>query len=88
MVISVKASLFMDRRNLLKQISIGAGAAWPLDSLMIGAEAEPRLKFAVQQYSFNHQLENGELTILDNPKTVVEGTGIKALEYDRGDGVK
>ena len=40
----------MDRRNLLKQITIGAGAgagtaaaaaaAWPLDSLMFGAEAD------------------------------------------------
>jgi sugar phosphate isomerase/epimerase len=42
------------------------------------------LKFAVQQYSFNRQLRSGKLTILDYPKTVVEGTGIKALEYFNG----
>ncbi|MDC0294753.1 sugar phosphate isomerase/epimerase, partial [Mariniblastus sp.] len=37
-----------------------------------------------QQYSFNRQLRSGEMNILDFPKTVVEGTGIKALEYFNG----
>lgn len=44
----------------------------------------PRLQYAVQQYSFNHQIRSGEMKIEDFPKTVVEGTGIKALEYFNG----
>jgi sugar phosphate isomerase/epimerase len=47
-------------------------------------KSEPWLKIAVQQYSFNKQLRSGELKIGDYPKTVVEGTGIKALEYFNG----
>ncbi|MCH2614667.1 MAG: hypothetical protein MKZ70_08250, partial [Opitutales bacterium] len=38
----------------------------------------------MQQYSFNRQLTAGELNILDYPQTVVEGTGITALEYFNG----
>lgn len=42
------------------------------------------LKVAVQQYSFNKQLRSGELKMEDYPQTVVDGTGIKALEYFNG----
>ena len=45
---------------------------------------DPWLKLSVQQYSFNKQLRSGELKIEDFPQTVVEGTGIKALEYFNG----
>jgi sugar phosphate isomerase/epimerase len=48
------------------------------------ASKDPWLKLSVQQYSFNKQLRSGELKIEDFPKTVVEGTGIKALEYFNG----
>ena len=44
----------------------------------------PWLKIAVQQYSFNKQLRSGELKIEDYPKKVVEGTGIRALEFFNG----
>jgi len=47
-------------------------------------ENQAWLKMAVQQYSFNHQLRSGDLKIEDYPKTVVQGTGIKALEYFNG----
>lgn len=47
-------------------------------------DAEPWLKLAVQQYSFNRELRSGDLKIEDFPKSVVEGTGIKALEYFNG----
>lgn len=51
----------------------------------MGAEEDgPWLEFAVQQYSFNRQLKDGSLDLLDFPKTVVEGTGIEALEYFNG----
>ncbi|MEM7601302.1 MAG: TIM barrel protein, partial [Verrucomicrobiota bacterium] len=61
-------------------ISSCTGESGPTES----AADEPWLKLAVQQYSFNQQLRSGELTIPDYPKTVVEGTGIKALEYFNG----
>lgn len=38
----------------------------------------------MQQYSFNRQLNAGELTIPQYPETVVKGTGIRALEYFNG----
>lgn len=42
------------------------------------------LKLAVQQYSFIRQLKSGELPLLDYPAKVVNGTGIKAIEYFNG----
>ncbi len=76
----------MNRRHLLKNLALAPGASLSLAALskVPAAEAEPWLKFAVQQYSFNHQLKSGELKIEDYPKTAVEGTGIKALEYFNG----
>ena len=78
----------MNRRHALKQLALltGAAAVGPLrmESLHAAHHAGPWLKFAVQQYSFNRQLRSGDLDLLDFPKTVVEGTGIKALEYFNG----
>ncbi len=74
----------MNRRHLLKSAAIGAGvSSLPWESFAQG-DGENWLKLAVQQYSFNKQLRSGELTMLDYPATVVEGTGIKALEYFNG----
>ena len=78
----------MNRRNALKKLALCTGAATtaPLTfrSLTAASHSETWLKFAVQQYSFNRQLRAGDLDLLDFPKTVVEGTGIKALEYFNG----
>ena len=74
----------MKRRSVLKHLSLGSGALALNPSVLFADDQEPWLKFAVQQYSFNRQLKSGELDMLDYPKTVVEGTGIKALEYFNG----
>lgn len=78
----------MNRRHALKKLAFCAGAATtaPLyfRSLEAAAHSQSWLKFAVQQYSFNRQLRAGGLDLLDFPKTVVQGTGIKALEYFNG----
>ncbi|MDF1660036.1 MAG: TIM barrel protein [Verrucomicrobiales bacterium] len=81
----------MNRRHALRTIALSTGVAAPIFSSCskesgdesVSAE-EPWLKLAVQQYSFNKELRSGALTIADYPKTVVEGTGIKALEYFNG----
>ncbi len=82
----------MDRRRILK-LGVASGVAW-LTSSRVSAQckflgspnkiAADWLTLAVQQYSFNRQLRSGDMNILDFPKTVVEGTGIKALEYFNG----
>jgi len=78
----------MKRRELLKLGAATGIAAITRPSFLIAQEEEqkkePWLKIAVQQYSFNRQLKSGDLKIEDYPKTVVEGTGIKALEYFNG----
>jgi L-ribulose-5-phosphate 3-epimerase len=78
----------MNRRQALKDLSLCAAVAAlsPLrpGSLNAASHTKPWLKFAVQQYSFNQQLKSGKLNLLDYPKTVVDGTGIKALEYFNG----
>ncbi|MDB4564724.1 sugar phosphate isomerase/epimerase, partial [Mariniblastus sp.] len=72
---------------------VASGLAWvasPRTQVLGDLSNPPRvvapdwLTLAVQQYSFNRQLRSGEMNILDFPKTVVEGTGIKALEYFNG----
>ena len=82
----------MDRRRILK-LGVASGLAWVASSRtqVLGDLSNPPrvvapdwLTLAVQQYSFNRQLRSGEMNILDFPKTVVEGTGIKALEYFNG----
>ncbi|MDA7887242.1 sugar phosphate isomerase/epimerase [bacterium] len=82
----------MDRRRILK-LGVASGLAWvasPRTQVLGDLSNPPRvvapdwLTLAVQQYSFNRQLRSGEMNILDFPKTVVEGTGIKALEYFNG----
>ena len=82
----------MDRRRILK-LGVASGLAWVAsprtrvlgDLLNLPSVVAPDwLTLAVQQYSFNRQLRSGELNILDFPKTVVKGTGIKALEYFNG----
>lgn len=64
----------------------GAASITPIRSSLFGAahRSGPWLELAVQQYSFNQQLRKGELDLLDYPKTVVNGTGIKVLEYFNG----
>lgn len=81
----------MNRRHALRTIALSTGVAAPILSSCSkesGDETvsidEPWLKLAVQQYSFNKELRSGALAIPDYPKTVVEGTGIKALEYFNG----
>lgn len=74
----------MNRRQTLQILSGGAASPLVASPLFAEKKAEPWLTFAVQQYSFNHQLRSGELTIPEYPKTVIEGTGIKALEYFNG----
>ena len=75
----------MSRRDSLRTLALGAGAlAAPQLLKAKGDLASNGLTLAVQQYSFNRQLRAGELDILDYPKTVVEGTGITALEYFNG----
>lgn len=73
----------MKRRSFLNCLALSSGGliASPISQAQA---AEPWLKFAVQQYSFNRPLQKGELDLLDYPKTVVDGTGIKALEYYNG----
>ena len=74
----------MKRRQALQSLSAGMLATLYAD-VPFAADAAPEgLQLAVQQYSFNRQLRSGELDLLDYPKTVVEGTGIKALEYFNG----
>jgi sugar phosphate isomerase/epimerase len=74
----------INRRHLLKSTAVGAGAAVFSWKPFLNAADGDWLKFAVQQYSFNKQLRSAELSMLDYPSTVVEGTGIKALEYFNG----
>lgn len=64
--------------------AMGAGSYSSLLAADDDVLAKAGLKLAVQQYTFNHQLKSGELRIEDYPKTVVQGTGIKALEYYNG----
>lgn len=74
----------MNRRHALKNI-VALTAAAPFAPTRLRADShKPWLKLAVQQYSFNRQLRSGELDLLDFPKTVVNGTGIRALEYFNG----
>ncbi len=84
----------MQRRSLIKFVAVG-GASLLLGRKELHAETlsalgsqdepgKPWLELAVQQYSFHKQLKSGKLKIEDYPKTVVEGTGIKALEYYNG----
>ncbi|GAB5405374.1 MAG: sugar phosphate isomerase/epimerase [Aureliella sp.] len=75
----------MHRRTALQTLL--ATCSLPYLSRGFAGPAGPEsanIKYAVQQYSFNHQLRSGELKIEDFPKTTVEGTGIKALEYFNG----
>ncbi|MDG2169097.1 MAG: TIM barrel protein [Opitutales bacterium] len=75
----------MKRRQALKQLAAIAAAAPFSNSILQGAShSKPWLELSVQQYSFNRQLKAGTLDLLDFPKTVVEGTGIKMLEYFNG----
>lgn len=75
----------LNRRESLKHLALGAGAlAFPKILRANGTLESNGLTLAVQQYSFNRQLNDGSLDILDYPKTVVEGTGIKVLEYFNG----
>lgn len=73
----------MNRRNVLKTFSAGVLPV-AFNQYAGAVDSKPWLTLAVQQYSFNRQLRAGELTIADYPKTVVEGTGIKYLEYFNG----
>lgn len=73
----------MKRRQAIKLSAAGVVTSL-LARSSFAADEEPWLKFAVQQYSFNRQLRSGELDLLDYPKTVVDGTGIRALEYFNG----
>jgi len=75
----------LSRRELVKQFAIGAGVlALPQFLQAKGTLESNGLTLAVQQYSFNRQLRDGTFDILDFPKTVVDGTGITALEYFNG----
>ena len=77
----------MKRRDFLRLAAAAGGVASTNPASLFAQEGsgnEPWLKIAVQQYSFNRQLRSGSLKIEDFPKTVVEGTGIKALEYFNG----
>ncbi|MEM8956131.1 MAG: TIM barrel protein [Verrucomicrobiota bacterium] len=75
----------MKRRRFLTGIAgLGVGGVF-LNERLAGVEAGGEwLELAVQQYSFNRQLKDGSMTLLDFPETVVAGTGIKALEYFNG----
>ncbi len=75
----------MHRRTALKTLI--ASCTLPAISKATAKQQTPAavgIKYAIQQYSFNHQLRSGELKIEDFPKTAVNGTGIKALEYFNG----
>lgn len=76
----------MNRRKALRNVVVaGAGVLIEPRGLWAGKGGEePWLKLSVQQYSFNRQLKDGTLDILDYPRVVVEGTGIQALEYFNG----
>lgn len=75
----------INRRDLLRNLAIGGALlAIPQISRAQGSLESRGLTLAVQQYSFNRQLRDGSFDILDFPKTVVEGTGITALEYFNG----
>jgi sugar phosphate isomerase/epimerase len=83
----------MKRRELLKLGAASSVAMVLSPSGLLSQENKKQkqagekvawLKLAVQQYSFNKQLRSGELKIEDFPQTVVDGTGIKALEYFNG----
>ena len=73
----------MKRRKFIKSGVAAVGAVAGLPSVLRAEDAIWE-KFAVQIYSFNHALKQGKLDILEFPKTVVEGTGIKGLEYYNG----
>lgn len=76
----------MQRRTALKTLA-AAGAVSVCIPRGVAAEGnapDKWLTLAVQQYSFNQQLRSGEMRIEDYAKTVVEGTGIKTLEYFNG----
>lgn len=75
----------MNRRQAIKQIAtLAASAPISYSLLRAASHSKPWLEIAVQQYSFNPQLKAGTLDLLDFPKTVVDGTGIKILEYFNG----
>lgn len=75
----------LNRRESIKHLVWGAFAlAMPQLLKAKGSLKRNGLKLAVQQYSFNRQLRDGSLDIFNYPKTVVDGTGIKALEYFNG----
>ncbi len=75
----------LNRRESIKLIAATAGALVAPKLLQAnGSLQSAGLNLAVQQYSFNRQLNAGTLDIRDFPKTVVEGAGIKALEYFNG----
>lgn len=81
----------MNRREMLRRCAATGVAAslsgWRLYPPRVKEEdfsAPAWLKYAVQQYSFHRELQSGELTIEEFPQTVVNGTGIKALEYYNG----
>lgn len=76
----------MHRRTALKTLA-AAGTVAACGPRMQAVEAKAShswLTLAVQQYSFNQQLRSGEMRIEDYAKTVVQGTGIKTLEYFNG----
>lgn len=70
------------RRRLLKHVPFTGIAA--LAATGFSEDSEPWLKISLQQYSFNRQLQKGELDPLDYPKLAVEKCGISALEYFNG----
>ena len=73
----------MNRRHALQHLALASGSVL-FSPVHAASSSDPWLKFAVQQYSFNRQLRSGDLDLLDFPKTVVEGTGIRGLEYFNG----
>lgn len=82
---SNQSLLAISRRDSLKHLAFGASAIVLPQLLQAkGSLKSNGLKLAVQQYSFNRQLKDGSLDILDYPQTAVKGTGIKALEYYNG----
>lgn len=74
----------MNRRQVLKKLAALAVTAPLSHPWLRAASGKPWLELAVQQYSFNRQLREGKLDLLDFPQTVVDGTGIRVLEYFNG----
>lgn len=73
------------RRHLLKHVPFTGITALAATGYSADKEkTEPWLKISLQQYSFNRQLQKGELDPLDYPKLAVEKCGISALEYYNG----